>query len=270
MNNPFLEPPVNISTRLTGDDCSRNQVDYLAHVASTVTNNRRLLDSLCAGEDSTIRDGVNLAVSHLLDPSTPRDPDGKKYFLVHDGTGTGKSFQALLAGKVLAKETGKAALVITRSDLVGGLRRDLNRLGLDESALELIATEQLGTKIAGSRQAKRDFAAVILDEAQDCEVPEVRRAVHNAPSERVLFLSASPFHNIEGVSYFIAKLSGRDSGEVRRFLQHSSDPANAIHEELKKITRAGGMIHREFPFFGNINTLEFRIPRWIIAGARCF
>ena len=129
MENPFERPPINVSAALVDGQIPSWKKDYLAAVTSAPHENQRLLDSLCTGEDSTIRDGVNLALNRLFDPEAPKDVHGKTAFLVHDGTGTGKSFQAILAAKAIALETGDPALVTTRADLIPALKRDLDRLG---------------------------------------------------------------------------------------------------------------------------------------------
>src|ERR1700730_12958459 len=116
MESPFDRPPINVSATLVDGQVPNWSKDYLATVSATNNEKGRLLESLRTGEDPTIRDGVNLALSRLLDPEAPRDSFGKATFLVHDGTGTGKSFQAILAAKALAAETGEPALITTSAD----------------------------------------------------------------------------------------------------------------------------------------------------------
>jgi Rad3-related DNA helicase len=128
MENPFDRPPINVSAALTDGRVPKWRKDYLASVSAITDEKGRLLESLRTGEDPTIRDGVNLALSRLLDSEAPKDSFGKATFLVHDGTGTGKSFQAILAAKALAAETGEPALITTRADLIPALRRDLTGL----------------------------------------------------------------------------------------------------------------------------------------------
>ena len=118
MENPFDRPPINVSANLVDGRVPNWRKDYLAIVPATTDEKGRLLDSLRTGEDPTIRDGVNLALSRLLDSEAPKDSLGKTSFLVHDGTGTGKSYQAILAAKAIALETGEPALVTTRGDLI--------------------------------------------------------------------------------------------------------------------------------------------------------
>jgi hypothetical protein len=141
MENPFDRPPINVSATLVDGRVPKWKRDYLATVSATTDDKGRLLDSLRTGEDPTIRDGVNLALSRLVDPEAPKDSLGKTAFLVHDGTGTGKSFQAILAAKAIALDTGEPALVTTRADLIPALRRDLDRLGLDDSQIAFVAIE---------------------------------------------------------------------------------------------------------------------------------
>src|SRR5271157_6367971 len=119
MENPFERPPINVSAALTGGQIPNWKKDYLAAVTAAPHENQRLLNSLRTGEDPTIRDGVNLALSRLFDPEAPKDLHGRTAFLVHDGTGTGKSFQAILAAKAIALETGEPTLVTTRGSDTG-------------------------------------------------------------------------------------------------------------------------------------------------------
>src|SRR6202795_5186018 len=187
MDSPFDRPPVNVSAALVDGRLPNWRKDYLATVSATTDEKGRLLNSLRIGEDPTIRDGVNLALRRLVDPEAPKDPHGKTAFLVHDGTGTGKSFQAILAAKAIALELGAPALVTTRADLLPALRRDLDRLGLDDSRIALVAIEELGAFLKDAQQQRQRFSVTVVDEAQDCRIPEVRRFLDRSPSNRQLF-----------------------------------------------------------------------------------
>ena len=250
MENPFERPPVNVSAALVNVPPWKR--DYLAAVGTAPNENQRLLNSLRNGEDPTIRDGVNLALSRLFDPEAPKDSQNKTAFLVHDGTGTGKSFQAILAAKAIALETGEPALVTTRADLIPPLRRDLDRLGLDDSGIIFVATEQLGALAQDAKRERRTFSVVIMDEAQDCRYPVVRNSLERMPTPRQLFFSAAPFQNISEFCYFISKLTGEPIQQVKNELNAATDLHTAVTDRLKRITAAGGMIHREFPFFGHV------------------
>ena len=201
MENPFDRPPINVSAVLTDGRVPKWRKDYLASISVTTEEKGRLLESLRTGEDPTIRDGVNLALSRLLDPDAPKDSFGKATFLVHDGTGTGKSFQAILAAKALAAETGEPALITTRADLIPALRRDLDRLGLNDSQIAFVPIEQLGAFLKDAQKQKRQFSATIVDEAQDCRIPEVRKILERIPASRQLFLV--PHHFITWMSFVI-------------------------------------------------------------------
>jgi hypothetical protein len=256
MDNPFDRPPINVSQILVEGGAPNWKKDYLATIPSTREDKGRLLESLCTGEDSTIRDGVNMALSRLLDPEAPKDPLGKTAFLVHDGTGTGKSFQAILAAKAIALETGEPALITTRADLIPALRRDLDRLGLDDSQIVFVAIEQLGKLLKDGKQQKQQFSVAIVDEAQDCHIPEVRRSLDRIRAGRQLFFSATPFHNLNEFCYFYSKLSGKPIYEIKTEINSSEDLHLAVADRLKQVTAAGGMVHREFPFYGNLPAAE--------------
>ncbi len=256
MESPFERPPINVSAALVDGQIPGWKKDYLAAVTSAPHENQRLLDSLCTGEDSTIRDGVNLALNRLFDPEAPKDVHGKTAFLVHDGTGTGKSFQAILAAKAIALEIGDPALVTTRADLIPALKRDLDRLGLDDGGIVFVATEQLGAFAKDAKKEKRSFSVAIIDEAQDCRFPEVRNSLDRIPAPRQLFFSATPFQNIPEYCYFNAKLTGKPMHQVKSEISSATDLPIKVADQLKQITAAGGMVHREFPFFGNVHPAE--------------
>jgi hypothetical protein len=253
MENPFERPPLSVSAALVDGLIPPWKKDYFAAVTSNPNERHRLLNSLRTGEDSTIRDGVNLALSRVFDPEAPKDPQNRTAFLVHDGTGTGKSFQAILAAKAIALETGEPALVATRGDLIPPLRRDLDRLGLDDSGIIFVATEQLGAFAKDAKKERRTFSVAILDEAQDCRYPMVRNFLDKIPAPRQLFFSATPFQNMSEFCYFISKLTGEPIHQVKNEMNTARDVHAAVTDRLKRITAAGGMIHREFPFYGNVH-----------------
>jgi hypothetical protein len=254
MENPFARPPINVSAALLGGQVPKWKKDYLAAVTAAPRENQRLLNSIRTGEDPTIRDGVNLALSRLLDPEAPKDFHGRTASLVHDGTG--KSFQAILAAKAIALETGEPALVATRADLIPALKRDLDRLGLDDAGIVFAATEQLGAFVKDANKEKRQFSVAIIDAAQDCRFPEVRNFLDRVPGSRQLFFSAAPFKNISEFRYFAAKLTGKPVHQVKSEMNSATDLHEAVADQLKQITTAGGMVHREFPFFGNVHPAE--------------
>jgi hypothetical protein len=252
MENPFDRPPINVSEALLARSIPTWSKDYLAAVSPAASDKTRLLESLRTGEDPTIRDGVNLALRHLLDPESPKDGSGRTAFLVHDGTGTGKSFQAILAAKAIACETGERALLTTRADLLPPLRRDLDRLGLDESQIRFVAIEQLGPFIREAQTQRQRYSVAIVDEAQDCRLPEVRRLLDRVPSSRQLFFSATPFRNINEYCYFYSKLSGKPIREIKSELTSKPNLLAAVSDQIKQVTAAGAMLQREFPFYGSV------------------
>jgi hypothetical protein len=256
MENPFNRPPINVSATLVDGNLPSWDKDYLAPVAASSNAKARLLDSLRTGEDPTIRDGVNMALSHLLNPESPKDSSGRTTFLVHDGTGTGKSFQAILAAKAMALETGEPALVTTRANLIPPLMRDLERLGLDGSQINFVALEQLGPFLKEAQARQQKFSVAILDEAQDCRIPEVRRLIDRVPTGKQLFFSATPFHNIPEYCYFASKLSGKSIQEIKAELSSKPELHVAVSEQIGQMTAAGAMVHREFPFFGSVSPPE--------------
>ena len=103
---------------------------------------------------------------------------------------------------------------------------------------------------------KRTFSVAIIDEAQDCRFPEVRSFLDSVPARRQLFFSAAPFQNIPEFCYFAAKLTGKQIHQVKGEINSATDLHAEVTDQLKQITAAGGMVHREFPLFGNVHPAE--------------
>src|SRR5207245_69638 len=55
-------------------------------------------------------------------------------------------------------ETGEPALVTTRAELIPALKRDLDRLGLDDTGIVFVATEQLGGLVRDAKKKQRTFS----------------------------------------------------------------------------------------------------------------
>ncbi len=119
-----------------------------------------------------------------------------------------------------------------------------------------MATEQLGAFVKDAKKEKRTFSVTIIDEAQDCRFPEVRNFLDRVPAPRQLFFSATPFQNISEFCYFHAKLTGKPIHQVKSEMSAATDLHVELADQLKQITASGGMIHREFPFFGNVHPAE--------------
>jgi hypothetical protein len=96
----------------------------------------------------------------------------------------------------------------------------------------------------------------IIDEAQDCRIPEVRKFLDRIPASRQLFFSATPFNNITEFCYFSSKLTGKPVHQIKNELSSAPDLHLAVADQLKQITSAGGMVHREFPFYGTVKPAE--------------
>jgi hypothetical protein len=249
--NPFFAPPVNVSASLTGKTATPPETGALAELAS-LSSDSRLLKALTETDDPTIRDGLNLAIGRLTDPATPADSAGRRSCLIADGTGTGKSYQALLAAKTFARRAHKPACVITRRALIDGLKSDLVKLGLDSQELELVATEDLKMFSARAARQGRNFAIGVFDEAQDCSHATVRQGLDRLPTDKLLFLTATPFRDLASTSYLIAKLSGETPAAVRAKLLAADSPDAALRGLCCALTEQSAISHREFPFFGEL------------------
>jgi hypothetical protein len=93
MDSPFDRPPINVSAALVDGRLPNWRKDYLATVSANTDDKDRLLESLRTGEDPTIRDGVNLALSRLLDPEAPKILTAKPRFSSMTELGQGNPFK---------------------------------------------------------------------------------------------------------------------------------------------------------------------------------
>src|SRR5262245_14590784 len=121
MSNSLFAQPLNVSAALTHKQIPAWTYDYLAEVLAATERPTTLFRSFISG-DQTIRDGVNHAVEYLT--ADKHEAENKTAFLFQDGTGTGKGFEAVLVAKVLSAHWGQPALLVTRRDLIPGLRGD--------------------------------------------------------------------------------------------------------------------------------------------------
>ena len=69
---------------------------------------------------------------------------------------------------------------------------------------------------------------------------------------RQLFFSATPFHNLDEFCYFSSKLTGKSVHQVKSEITATKDLHPAVSDLLRQITSSGGMVHREFPFYGKV------------------
>ena len=243
MSGNLFAQPLNVSAALTHQQIPAWSYDYLAEVLATTERPTSLFRSFISG-DQTIRDGVNHAVEYLT--ADKRPVDKKAAFLFQDGTGTGKGFEAVLVAKALSAHWDQPALLVTRRDLIPGLRGDLVKLGLSSDHLEIAATEDLATVAANSLDRKTSYAAVILDEAQDLRFPVVQGCLDLIPAKSLVLLSATPYRNGDEFSHLVSRLDAERPAP-------SLDVAD-IRSTVTRLTQAGAIVHREFPFWGNFQS----------------
>jgi hypothetical protein len=159
MSSNLFAQPLNVSAALTHKQVPTWTYDYLAEVLAATERPTTLFRSFISG-DQTIRDGVNHAVEYLT--AEKHQAENKTAFLFQDGTGTGKGFEAVLVAQALSAHWDQPALLVTRRDLIPGLRGDLVKLGLNGDQLEIAATEDLATVAANNLERKRPYAALVL------------------------------------------------------------------------------------------------------------
>ena len=206
-------------------------------------------------DDHTARNGVNLAVERFTGTNRQADSTGKSYFLIADGTGTGKGFQAVLAATILSEQLNREALLVTRADLLEELRNDAARLGLSDRNLRFTSFEEFAKAVSDAKRTGASFSAIVIDEAQELQNEKLRALLEIAPTRNVLLLSATPVQSPGEAEFFGAKLSGRSRSQVRRQLA-SGNVAERIAELWTELYRSGACVRREFPFYGEQAKLE--------------
>lgn len=253
--NPFLRAPLDV-----GETPSRALMPQADHVrtflertglAGTPGIQRFILSQ----DDSTARDGVNLAINRFTGSNRQPDSAGKSYFLIADGTGTGKGFQAVLSGAILGERLNQDALLVTRADLVDEARNDATRLGLNDCKLRFTCFEEFAKVLSDAKRTGTQFSVVAIDEAQELRSEKLQALLETAPTRNVLLLSATPVQSRAEAEFFGAKLSGRSRAEVRRQLA-SGDAAERVAEIWRDLYRNGACVRREFPFYGEQGKLE--------------
>ena len=200
------------------------------------------------------REGVNRALTRFHASLRREAPNGKCHFLIADGTGTGKGFQVMLVAAMSAEMSGQPALVVTRPDLVPGLLRDARHLGLplQPGRVEVLGYDHLEEKLHQAGRSGRRYSLLALDEAQDVvSAASLRQSVDAAPTQNILYLSATPFVTRQGAVYFLSRLSGQSETSLSEELgSNLAATISGIERRNRELFNQGALVRREFPFWG--------------------
>lgn len=152
--NPFLRPPLDVG-ETRPKDLSPGTDHVRAFLERTgLAGTPGIQQFILSEDDSTARNGVNLAIQRFTGGNRQQDSTGKSYFLIADGTGTGKGFQAVLAGAILGEQLQEEALLVTRADLMEELRNDAARLRLSDRNLRFTSFEEFAKVLSDAKRTE--------------------------------------------------------------------------------------------------------------------
>jgi hypothetical protein len=220
--------------------------------------------------------GANTALTRFK-----RKPDGAS-FLLGDGTGFGKTAQILaVIAKYREQNPGARVLYVTqnRQMLAGTWTRDSQAMGVDLK--DVVATTYDGLKKA-TLDGKRDYDLAIFDEAHNLKNATSQKSMAQARvrAKHKMFATATPMDRPTGAAYFLAEITGEDEAAVAAKLgyelQEREDPATreiytipvllgghnwgTVWTNIMKYRdasiRDGGMLRREYPFYGTVEEVE--------------
>lgn len=216
--------------------------------------------------------GVNLVLDRFL--AAP-----KGGFVLADGTGFGKTAQMLaIADQYIKSGLGKRVLVVTQNKQIVEMRfkGDAARMGIDPKTITLTTYTSLG------KLPKQAWDLVIFDEAHNLKNAEAKKSVAAAQldTKHTLFGTATPMDRPTGAAYFLAEITGQTEAKIAHDLGYTlverEDPithdtfqvpvllpgfswakvwANIMLHRDAAI-KAGAMIRREYPFYGDVNVRQ--------------
>lgn len=218
-----------------------------------------------------------------------------KGFLLGDGTGVGKSREILATADQMADISGKPSLIVTQNKQViaGSFTSDANAMGIDLNRM-LPAKEgeapahavQLATysDLSSGMFRGRQFGLVVYDEAHNLKNVEAKKTMEARflKTDHEMFATATPMDTPTAASYFLGKITGLEENEVQRRLGYhiitttAADGTEFQRAELKQgntwdtvqketmamrdeAIREGGMVRREYPFFGTIDNTKLKL-----------
>jgi hypothetical protein len=236
--------------------------------------------------------GVNLALQRFL--------NGGRGMMLADGTGMGKTRQALVLAAEWARRSGKRVLVVTGSyeNLMDTYRTDAKALGIDLGALHVATYTSIrgetprryvNVLTQGKRQTDLvgEYGLVIFDEAHALKNDDSQQrwaAMRlSAGADHVAYMTATPMDRPMSASYFMAEITGLPRPEIAQMLGFrivqdtlpsgeiiervqplEGVSGQMIHENLLKLRevaiRHGALVRREYPFLGTFERRELDMP----------
>ena len=233
--------------------------------------------------DAQQRLATNLAINAF--------EEGRKGFMLADGTGVGKTFQELAIAKEWYKRSGKPSLIITENQQIidNNFKRDAEKLGIDLKGVELGTYHSLRAGNSG----KGKYGVVVFDEAHNLKNAGAAKteAADKVTTDHKVFATATPMDRPTGAAYFISELTGIPHIEVMQQLgmklisvpafpgarnkfkevlvpQHNMNWSKVYDNIIKmrdQSIAAGQMVRREYPFFGTIKATAKSLPPNLVA-----
>ncbi len=225
--------------------------------------------------DETQRYGVNLALQ--------RFDQGGRGFLLADGAGVGKTREILAITKEMSDKTGKPSLIVTLKAVIDdSIKKDSKALGMDMKNIEVGTYDDLRTGKIG----KGDYGVVVFDESHNIKniFSERAAAAKRVKRDHTVFASATPMDKPEHAVYFMSELTGEDPKAIENelgiqidYLPNKYNPEEPrpvprfiagfdtyiarLIDKRNKIIGDGGMVRREYPFFGDVKETSLPMPK---------
>lgn len=223
--------------------------------------------------DEVGKQGVNLALN--------AHANGRPGFLNSDGTGVGKSRQAIAVMNEIQRDTGGRVLYVTENaQQITKFEREMQVMGVSNPQIEFTTYTQVGT----GKLANRKFAAIVFDEAHNLKNADSKKAsgAANIKTDFTMFMTATPMDKVEAAAYFISTITGTDEdtvlnrlglerhvnqrkdGSFYSFIQKQGGVTNGdirirLNELRNTLIAEGAMIRREYPFYGTREVINVEL-----------
>jgi hypothetical protein len=214
--------------------------------------------------------GINLALDRFVKAPI------RAAFVLADGTGFGKTAQLLaIADQYRRMGLGKRVLIVTENKQVASIRfgGDARRMGIDPSTYTITTYTSLG------KHPSTGWDLVIFDEAHNLKNADAQKSIKagRLDAKHTVFATATPMDKPTGAAYFLSEVTGKDAAQIAHDLGYQiverEDPIT--HEPYESAVllptmtwqkvwanimahrdaaiRDGGMIRREYPFYGEVS-----------------
>ena len=208
--------------------------------------------------------------------------EGKKAFILGDGTGMGKTLTYMVAGQIIAQIKKSPVLLVALNDLwiEQRFKADLKRFGLNPEAFFV----RTYTQVRDGKVPLEFFPAVIFDEAHTLKNESSKTSEMAAKLQAgfKIFATATPLDEVKQAAYFLSELTGESEDQVltslgfevsydadpnvpgglRRRLtsrENRRDTDRALGELAAQAVRNGQYVRRYYPFWGKIKRVEVKM-----------